>query len=279
MKRFTTILLAVAVGTMLLSTAVAKDTGNRDILRLADARTDDGEFKVAVQVVNDEELAALDIPVRFGNPGDPITLERVEWSSRVADWDFLHAAIDNENKTVILGMISELVNIRPNADLKVSASPEQASVADLVFTVDAGYEVEFSTFKTERPGHELSFIYNLKEGGNWSVETILPEFQVDLSASKAALPKEYALSQNYPNPFNPTTSFKLSLPEASDYSVRVFNVAGQLVKTFQGHADAGELTLVWDGSNDQGGKVASGVYFYRAEAKSFAQTRKMMMLK
>ena len=264
---------------MLLSTAVAKDTGNRDILRLADARTDNGEFKVAVQVENDEELAALDIPVRFGNPGDPITLERVEWSERVTDWDFLHAAIDNENKTVILGMISELIGVRADADLKVSASAEQSVVADLVFKVDAGHEVDLTTFTTKSPGHELSFIYNLNEGGKWSVETILPEFQVDLSASKSTLPKAYALSQNYPNPFNPSTSFKLSLPEASDYAVRVFNVAGQLVKTFEGHADAGELTLVWDGSNNQGAKVASGVYFYRAEAKSFAQTRKMMMLK
>jgi hypothetical protein len=278
MKRFTTILLALAVGALFVSAAVAKDIGNRDVLRLTDVRGDNGEFKVAVQVINDQDLAALDIPIRFGAVGDAITLERVEWSERVADWDFTHAAIDNENKTVILGLISELVNVRPNADLKVAATG-RAKVADLVFRVEGDFEPSFETFTTKRPGHELTFIYNRYEGGKPYVESFTPEFEVDVSFQKASLPTEYALSQNYPNPFNPSTSFVLSLPEASDYSVRIFNVAGQLVRNYSGHSDAGRLTITWDGRNEQGTQVASGVYFYRAEAKSFAETRKMMMLK
>jgi hypothetical protein len=279
MKKLTTILLALAVGVSCVSAAVAKDVGNRDILRLTDVRQENGTFKVAVEVINDEELAALDIPIRFGQPGDGITLEKVEWASRVADWDFTHAAIDNENKTVILGLISELVNVRADADMKTAASG-QSKIADLVFRVEQGYEASFETFTTERPGHELTYIYNRYENGKPIVESFTPEFEVNASfAPKETLPTEFALSQNFPNPFNPSTSFVLALPEASDYAVRIFNVAGQLVKTYSGHADAGRLTITWDGGNDQGSKVASGVYFFRAEAKDFAQTRKMMMLK
>lgn len=275
MKQLTTILLALAVGVLCVSAAVAKDAGNRDILRLTDVRFENGVFKVAVEVINDQELAALDIPIRFGNPGDAISLENVEWSSRVADWDFTHAAIDNENKTVILGLISELVSVRPDADMKTAASG-QSKIADLVFRVDNGYEASFETFTTDRPGHELTFIYNRYENGKPIVESFTPEFEVKATFQKETLPTEFALSQNFPNPFNPSTSFVLALPEASDYAVRIFNVAGQLVKTYSGHADAGRLTITWDGVNEQGSQVASGVYFFRAEAKDFADRKSVV---
>jgi len=278
MKQLTTILLAVAVALVGLSAAVAKDTGSRDVVRLTDSRFADGEFYVSVEVSNDQELAGLDIPLRFGNVGDPITLDRVEWTDRVADWDFKHAAIDNENKTVILGLISELTNIRPEADLKVAASTGNG-VAELVFRVTEGYEAEISTFTTSRPTHELTFIYNRYEAGVPHVESFTPLFEADVNFKRVPLPTSFALSQNYPNPFNPSTSFALDLPVASDYSIRIYNVAGQLVKTFEGRGEAGQLTVTWDGKSNQGSSVASGVYFYRADAESFSQTRKMMMLK
>ena len=211
MKRFTTILLALAVGVSLMSLAYASDVGKRDVLRLSDVVLEDGEYKVAVQVYNDEELAALDIPLRFGQPGDPIELVRVEFSDRVADWDFTHAAIDNQNKTVILGLISELMGTRQNADLKVAAEG-RAKVADLVFKVDGEFNASFETFTTTRPGHELTFIYNQEVNGKPTVKAIAPDFEADVSFKGTVLPDEYALSQNFPNPFNPTTSFTLSLP-------------------------------------------------------------------
>lgn len=280
MKRFTTILLALALGAFMVSLAVAKDTGNRDVLRLSDAVYDNGEWKVAVHVINDEQLAALDIPLRFAQPNENIDLVRVDFAERVADWDFTHAQIDNQAKTVILGLISELVNMRPNADMKVSASGN-TKIADLVFKVGEGQTPQFSTFTTESPGHELTFIYNEQVEGTLQVQSVQPEFEanVDFKDGAGQLPKEYALSQNFPNPFNPSTNFALSLPEASDYSLRIFNIAGQLVKSYSGHLEAGVHTITWDGRNDQGSSVASGVYFYKAEAKGFTETRKMMMLK
>jgi hypothetical protein len=261
MKRFTTILLALAVGVSLISLAYASDVGKRDVLRLSDVVQEDGEYKVAVEVFNDEELAALDIPLRFGQPGDPIELVRVDFSDRVADWDFTHAAIDNQNKTVILGLISELMGTRPSADLKVAAEG-QAKIADLVFKVDGTFDASFETFTTTRPGHELTFIYNQEVNGKPTVKAIAPDFEADVSFKGTVLPDEYALSQNFPNPFNPTTNFTLSLPEASDYAIRIFNVAGQLVRSFDGHLEAGNHTITWEGNNNQGAKVASGVYFY-----------------
>lgn len=88
------------------------------------------------------------------------------------------------------------------------------------------------------------------------------------------LPTQFALSQNYPNPFNPTTTIKLSLPVASDYKLTVFNVLGQVVKTFAGHSEAGYVTVDWNA-----GSCSSGIYLYRLEAGSYTATRKMVLLK
>lgn len=278
MGRPGTMLLALAAGILLVAAVSAKDIGNRDILRLADALLEDGEWKVAVHVINDEELAALDIPIRYGAEGDGIELVRVDFAPRVAEWDFTHAQIDNQGKTVILGLISELVNIRANADMKVAAAGN-TRIADLVFRVDEGYEASFETFTTKRPGHELTFIYNDEVDGKTTVQSLVPEFEVDVNFRNSMLPDAYALSENFPNPFNPSTSFALSLPEASDYSIRIFNVAGQLVKTLDGHLEAGVHTLTWDGTNNQNGRVASGVYFMKAQAHTFEATRKMLLIK
>lgn len=180
---------------------------------------------------------------------------------------------------MILGLFSELVNIRVDADMKVSAQ-NNTKIADLVFRVDGDFDASFETFTTERPGHELTFIYNEQAGDQLRVASYTPDFEVDVDfKGTASLPTEFALAQNYPNPFNPTTSFALSLPEESDYSIRIFNVAGQLVKSWDGHESAGTYTITWDGRNNQSAQVASGVYFYKAEANGRTETRKMLMLK
>jgi len=93
------------------------------------------------------------------------------------------------------------------------------------------------------------------------------------------LPSKFALEQNYPNPFNPTTSIKLALPIASDYSVTIFNVAGQVVRTYSGYANAGVVTIEWDGRDASGSQVASGMYFYKAVASQFSATKKMVLMK
>jgi flagellar hook assembly protein FlgD len=90
----------------------------------------------------------------------------------------------------------------------------------------------------------------------------------------------YGLAQNYPNPFNPTTTITIALPEASNWKLAIYNTAGQLVKQFEGAEGAATYVSVeWDGTNEDGTTVASGVYLYRVKAGSFTATRKMILLK
>jgi len=93
------------------------------------------------------------------------------------------------------------------------------------------------------------------------------------------LPSSFGLRQNYPNPFNPTTTIELSLPHYSEYSLSIYNINGQLIKAIVGKSNAGVVKVIWDGLNNQGEPVATGIYFYKASAGDFSETKKMLMLK
>jgi hypothetical protein len=92
---------------------------------------------------------------------------------------------------------------------------------------------------------------------------------------------QYSLSQNYPNPFNPTTTIKYTLKERTQVSLRIYNVAGQLTRTLVNEVKSpGEVhAATWDGRNDAGQSVSSGVYFYKLVAGDYVQTKKMVLLK
>jgi hypothetical protein len=90
-----------------------------------------------------------------------------------------------------------------------------------------------------------------------------------------------ALDQNVPNPFNPTTTIKYEIKTAGPVSLKIYNVAGQLVKTLvDGQRNAGQVyEAQWNGLNDAGQSVSSGVYFYKLVSTNFTQTKKMVLLK
>jgi hypothetical protein len=100
-----------------------------------------------------------------------------------------------------------------------------------------------------------------------------------MSTSSTRLPSKFALAQNYPNPFNPQTTIALDLPVAAEYSVAIYNIAGQLIRTYSGYSEAGVVSIVWDGKDASGGQVASGIYFYKAAADQFSATKKMILMK
>lgn len=101
-----------------------------------------------------------------------------------------------------------------------------------------------------------------------------------LGESAPPVPRVYSLGQNRPNPFNPETAIEFGLPVASHVSLRVYDVAGRLVQTIvQQDLPAGFHVAKWDGRGGHGVPVASGVYFYELRAGSFADRRRMILLR
>jgi hypothetical protein len=94
------------------------------------------------------------------------------------------------------------------------------------------------------------------------------------------LPVAYALKQNFPNPFNPTTDVQFSVPETGTVKIQVFNTLGQEVRTlFAGTVERGTHVVRFDGRNNDGNVLPSGMYLYRMTSGSFLQSMKMMLLK
>ncbi len=94
------------------------------------------------------------------------------------------------------------------------------------------------------------------------------------------LPNRFVLEQNYPNPFNPATRIDFSLARASDVKLEIFNILGRkIIALVDETVPAGRYSVLWDGRDAAGGRVASGIYFYRLQADDFIDTRKMILLK
>ena len=91
---------------------------------------------------------------------------------------------------------------------------------------------------------------------------------------------DFELEQNYPNPFNPLTVIRFSLPERAQASLSIYDLHGRLVRTLlkPGRIEAGVHSTVWDGTNDSGKQVPSGIYFYRLTAGKYKETKKMLVL-
>ena len=93
-------------------------------------------------------------------------------------------------------------------------------------------------------------------------------------------PTAFALLQNHPNPFNPETEISYALRKDTRVNLTVYNILGQKVKTLvDGFETAGPKSVRWDGTDEGGNQVGSGVYFYRISAAGFVQTNRMIMLK
>jgi len=94
-----------------------------------------------------------------------------------------------------------------------------------------------------------------------------------------ALPLNTTLAQNFPNPFNPETTIQFDLAAETTVSLRVYDMTGQVVRTLvSANRSAGTYTELWNGTNEQGVKVGSGVYFYELKAGAFSSKKKMTLL-
>ncbi len=98
--------------------------------------------------------------------------------------------------------------------------------------------------------------------------------------TNTSLPTEFGLDQNYPNPFNPETEIPFRIPEESDVVLKIFNIRGQLVRALiQADYTPGFHSIRWDGKDNNGMTVSSGLYIYRFQAGEFIHVKKMSLLR
>jgi len=236
---------------------------------------EDNTIVVPLLVTNVAELSGMDIPLKFS---EGVNLKEVIFKdTRVDYFDLKAAAINNDQHTVVLGLLPQM---SPTYKPKLEAG--SGEVARLVFEVeDANVNtVTIEPTEMDNPRHALTYVvFNPAADGTPGNTAVAPEFTGTTVALSGVggdgLPDAFALSQNYPNPFNPATNVAFDLPVAAHVELVVFNVLGQKVATLiDGDMEAGSHVVEFDGS-----VVSSGVYFYRLTAGDFSETKKMMLLK
>jgi hypothetical protein len=282
------VLLAVAV--LLPAMAVAANAPTKDAVAIGAptlAAASDGATRrvtVPINLDNTHQLVAMDVPLRFGQPGDGINLVNVQYASRVDYFNEKITNIDNEDKTLVMGLISMAYDAS-TPDLEVGSGP----IAYLTFDVTDPTIESFTIASADipKPAHHLMLVWHERDAAGqlqvrWNDQL---DFEVEVpingtAAGRELIPDAYALEQNYPNPFNAGTVISFALPQASRVRVSVFNVLGQTVKVLADEdMGPGMQRVSWDGRDENGTAAASGVYFYRITANHFTDTRKMTLLK
>jgi len=116
------------------------------------------------------------------------------------------------------------------------------------------------------------------DDGRW--RTRLGRFRIRTVTAVATTPPGAALFQNVPNPFNPLTTIRFAMPASARATLQVFDVEGRLIRTLVNETlPKGDHQVVWDGRDDAGNSIASGIYLYRLQAGAFQRSHKMMLLK
>ena len=101
-----------------------------------------------------------------------------------------------------------------------------------------------------------------------------------ISEEESQLPHTFTLKQNYPNPFNPTTTIEYTLPQSAFVELVIYNSLGQKVRILvHQQQPAGQYQVQWDGRDEQGEPVGSGMYLYRLQSGDYVEMKKMILLK
>jgi Secretion system C-terminal sorting domain len=221
--------------------------------------------------------------------------------------------VNNDGRVLTVGDLVYLIRILTNdavpyAKLSPFASEATIRVSNGTVSLNSGVNVGAALFVFDGEaevsnltgmdiladvvdGQTRVLVYNIGEGsidaGLTDVLTVtgdatLTEVEVsdyygnmvNTNVVAKVVPKAYALMQNFPNPFNPTTEVAFDLPEAANWTINIYNVAGQMVKSFSGYSDAGTVKVNVDAAG-----WASGIYFYKATANDFVSTKKMVLMK
>ncbi|MGA7720279.1 MAG: right-handed parallel beta-helix repeat-containing protein [Ignavibacteriaceae bacterium] len=184
------------------------------------------------------------------------------------------------NSTTLSWFLPTAPSLVQTYSLEVSQYPDMSNP---VISQDniTGFKKVISSLKGGRYYWRVqSKTSNGKFSNSSKVEAFTIGTITDVKHESNAIPVSFAVSQNYPNPFNPSTLINYSLPKSSLVTIKIYNILGQEIKTLiNSEHQPGYYSIQWNGDNNYGHSVASGIYIYRVTAGQYAKSMKMMLLK
>jgi hypothetical protein len=263
------------------------DPGNPDSIIIGDAHVDsNGTFAfVPIWAVTDDSVAFYNLPLAWHAPlGGVHGSSGTQYFYPLTSWDERYDTLMiSEGYFRMLGWCELNTDTLHPYNPPMHTNGQRQHIMTVRFNVDPNTRSQLVILDTTFDDRNHSLTFGLTDG----LTEIRPQFQKGFISvgvvgvdEPTVMPVAYNLAQNYPNPFNPETNIEFSLPKDQDANLVVFNLLGQRVRTLvDGHLGAGNHTAHWDGKNESGGDVPSGIYFYRLYTSEFSQTNKMVLVR
>ena len=253
------------------------------------------------------------------DPGDPVLLSRaIIFGELTIFWDIptqmCASDVNADGRSLMLADLIYLIRVIQNDAIPYPKLGPSADVANLIvahdrvsvecaspiggllFVFDGAVTPTLLNTDMELLAHEGRVLVWSRNGSsiNAGVSEILSVTGADLVSVTAVdresrdlattittkvAPSAFALHAAYPNPFNPFTNLSFTLPNATAYSLKIYNVAGQLVRSYEDMGTAGLNMVTWNGKDNAGNDVSSGVYFFKLSAGIYNATSKMVLMK
>jgi hypothetical protein len=211
--------------------------------------------------------------------------------SSITDIDPVYLPIDNTSNVIAAYTVNTIDNdytglnltLSKKATLSFSYNAQELSAAGvenknlkLISIDDNSTATEITSAKFNYTTKTVSFSTTEPTG-----VYVIESEQRSITATQAETdPEKFTLEQNYPNPFNPSTNISFSLPTKSNVKLRIYSIIGCEIRVLaNSEFESGNYTITWDGRNNFGNKVASGIYFYKLESDFGTVTRKMNLIK
>ena len=210
------------------------------------------------------ELTAAFESAPSSHNGSTAFLVQLRFSEEV---DLSYTAFTNGLLTVTGGTVSKARRLQPPSNIGWEITVTPSGNGDVVLTLPANRACNVSPTVCTSDGRQLAQAASVTVSGPGSSKAVVA-------------PLRLALDANYPNPFNTETQIAYILPAAGRVALVIYNVLGQWERTLvEGLQSAGRYQVAWDGRNEEGAPVTSGVYFYRLISEQGALVRRLLLLK
>ena len=217
------------------------------------------EITFAIHIDNPEQIQAFGLSVGF--PDNILSFDHVSSGELTDGWQML------EGKESLAGVVN------------IGGFDEH-----LIRSTEAG-NLAYITFRAKQGVYDQGelWMYGLSDDIS-SAETKSVPFTTLPSGVRMLqsgnIPDVYRLEQNYPNPFNLATEIVYQLPEPADVNLSLYNYRGQKIRTLVSQKQsAGRYAVHWDGRDENGSVVSSGVYLYKLRTKNFTSIKKLILIK
>ncbi len=220
-------------------------------------------------------------PSDLGRREEPVRLyeeNAAGWTVNPSDYEHTMTLVSTVDMSDV-----ELIGAFSNGICRGAAQPVYVDALDqkmiflMIYGEEDGESITFMAYTNG--GEEIPLTERFRFESDNQVGT--PELPYELSVDEEALiPATYRLSQNYPNPFNPVTHIQYGIPEDGYVEIVIYDMTGRQLKTLVSETkSAGNYQVTWNGRNDAGEMVPSGIYLYRMESGEYHQVHKLVLLK